>query len=372
MTSPTRHNYHHAVQNQNHQNRPAAPIQPNFMPANELQAAPAMQPPPHFVHQPLPVVQYPGLPQNAIEHTNAAHNNRHRQHNIRRQQDRQEIRQQVQAELMVGQIQPPSIPHIPDQPVQPAPPMPPVYGPIHYEGAVGPHNFNDPLRHLAHNPTQPIPVPPGPDDHDQFNQQQEAEHLHRDAQNDLAAFYVLQQQAAQGHNIQQQLAEMIARHAENARHEQQQEAKWRNRLHQGPQNFDEPPHDYVPNPVPPRNNMAHIQQQLHQQEARRINREAERVINREAEEALHQQQQQAWQQQMQQQMQQQEALQVNRQSQHALEQQQEEEEQHNRQDLDCLQAAHQQEEQHDRQDQDHLQAAYQQEELHNRQTQDHL
>ncbi|KAG2068307.1 hypothetical protein BDR04DRAFT_1119900 [Suillus decipiens] len=148
-----------------------------------------------------------------------------------------------------------------------------------------------------------------------IQQQQEAERLHREAQNDLAAFYVLQQQAAQGHNIQQQLAEMIARHAENACHEQQQEAKWRNRLHQGPQNFDEPPHDYVPNPVPPRNDMAHvpaqealhqqqIQQQLHQQEARRINREAERVINREAEEALHQQQQQARQQQMQQQMQQ--------------------------------------------------------------------
>ncbi|KAG1758053.1 hypothetical protein EDB19DRAFT_1822958 [Suillus lakei] len=97
------------------------------------------------------------------------HNNRRRQRNVRQKQDRDEIRQQAQAELMAAGIQLPQVPQIPDEPIQPAP-APPIYGPIHYEGAVGPHNFNNPLHYFVPNPAPPLPVPPGPDFH-QFNMQ---------------------------------------------------------------------------------------------------------------------------------------------------------------------------------------------------------
>ncbi|KAG1893626.1 uncharacterized protein F5891DRAFT_985686 [Suillus fuscotomentosus] len=129
---------------------------------DEPQAGPvlrpfAWQPPPHFPYQPLPVERYPGLPRNAIAHVerahhlppvdynarlneqmNAAGNNRRRQRNLRRQQDRDEIRQQAQAELMAAGLQPPQVPHIPNEHAPPAfAPAPiapaPVYGPIHYE-----------------------------------------------------------------------------------------------------------------------------------------------------------------------------------------------------------------------------------------------
>src|SRR6267154_680754 len=85
------------------------------------------------------------------EQMNAAHNDRRRQRNLRRQQDRDEIRQQVQAELMAAGMQPPQQPHIPNEPIQPAPPGPPIYGPIHYEGVVGPHNFETALHYFAPN-----------------------------------------------------------------------------------------------------------------------------------------------------------------------------------------------------------------------------
>ncbi|KAG1889596.1 uncharacterized protein F5891DRAFT_987406 [Suillus fuscotomentosus] len=191
MTSPTRRNRRHAAHD--NQNRPPPPVpQPNFVPANEPQAGPVPQPfveqpPPYFRYQPLPVEQYPGLPRNAIaqvqrahhhppvdynarlnEQMNAAHNDRRRRRNIRQQQDRDEIRQQAQAELMAAGVQPPHILPIHNPHVQPAPPAPPVNGPIHYEGAVGPHNFDDPLCYFVPNHAPPIPALPGPDYH-QFN-----------------------------------------------------------------------------------------------------------------------------------------------------------------------------------------------------------
>ncbi|KAG2337691.1 hypothetical protein BDR05DRAFT_1004860 [Suillus weaverae] len=190
MTSPARRNRRHATHNNEDIPPPAVP-QPNFVPANIPQAGPiprpfAWQPPPNFPHQPLPVGQYPGLPRNAIAHVqrahalppvdynahlneqmNAAQNNRHHQRDVRRRQDRDEIRQQVQAELRAAGMQPPQQPHIPNKPIQPAPP---VYGAIHYEGAVGPHNFDNPLRYFAPNPAPPLHAPPEPDYH-QFNNQ---------------------------------------------------------------------------------------------------------------------------------------------------------------------------------------------------------
>ncbi|KAG1867746.1 hypothetical protein F4604DRAFT_1927557 [Suillus subluteus] len=195
--------------------------------------------------------QYPGLPQNAIAHvlhahcpppvnrpppvnhdavlneqTNAVGINRLRQHNLRQQQERQEIRQQVQEELVAAGLQPPHVPHIPNEPIHPAPPtppMPPVYGPIYYEGEVGPHNFNNPLHYFAPNPVPPPPALPEPDnrnDHDLRQRQV----LLREAQENLAVFHLLQQGGHNAHQAQQQLDEMIARHAQDYRHEQQQEA----------------------------------------------------------------------------------------------------------------------------------------------------
>ncbi|KAG2134892.1 uncharacterized protein EDB93DRAFT_1107225 [Suillus bovinus] len=101
------------------------------------------------------------------EQMNAAHNDRRRQRNHRRQQDREEIREQAQAELMAAGMQPMQVPQVHNQPAQPAP-APPVYGAIHYEGAVGPRNFDNPLHYFAPNPAPPLHGPPEPD-YDQFN-----------------------------------------------------------------------------------------------------------------------------------------------------------------------------------------------------------
>ncbi|KAG1768778.1 hypothetical protein EV702DRAFT_1203186 [Suillus placidus] len=274
MTSPARRNRRYAAHN--NQEMPPPPVpQPNFVPANLPQVGPVPRPfawqlPLNFPHQPLPVGQYPGLPRNAIAHVQRAHalppvdynarlndqmnvaqNNRHCQHDVRRRQDRDEIRQQAQAEL--AGMQPPQQPHIPNEPVQPAPPAPPVYGAIHYEGAVGPHNFDNPLHYFAPNPAPPFHAPPEPDYH-QFNiqfqhhfqeeqvvenervrndllqrqaqeefhqqqlqrqlQQQEAERIHRQAQDDLEAFQLQQLQARQAQDAfqrQQQGAEQMDR-----------------------------------------------------------------------------------------------------------------------------------------------------------------
>ncbi|KAG1787440.1 uncharacterized protein HD556DRAFT_1501883 [Suillus plorans] len=238
MTSPT---------------RPPLPVpQPNFVLANEPQAGPVPQPfveqpPPYFRYQPLPVEQYPGLPRNAIAHVqrahhhppvdynarlneqmNAAHNDRCHRCNIRRQQDRDEIRQQAQAELM----QPPQVLPIPNQHIQPAPPTPPAYGPIHYEG---PHNFDNPLRYFAPNHAPPMPALPEPD-YQQFNLQFQnhinaEQREHERIRNDL-----LQRQAQEEFRrnqvqlqLQQQEAERVHRQAqlqqEEALHLQQQEAE---------------------------------------------------------------------------------------------------------------------------------------------------
>ncbi|KAG0707026.1 hypothetical protein DFH29DRAFT_995346 [Suillus ampliporus] len=236
--SPTRRNCCHAA---NHnQNRPLPPVpQPNFALANLLQAGPvpkpfAWQPPPNFPHQPLPVGQYPGLPQNAIAHVqhahrlppvdynahlneqmNAAHNDRCRQHNIHQQQDRGEIRQQVQAELMAAGMQPPQQPHIPNEPIIPPPqqaiipPAPPIYGPIHYEGAVGPHNIEDPLRYFAPNPIPPLSASPQPD-YQQFNLQFQHHFQVEQIENEQIRNDLLHRQAQEAFHrqeIQQQEAE---------------------------------------------------------------------------------------------------------------------------------------------------------------------
>ncbi|KAG1791561.1 uncharacterized protein HD556DRAFT_1309861 [Suillus plorans] len=282
MTSPTRRNRCHAAHDD--QNRPPPPVpQPNFVPANEPQAGPVPQPPLYFRYPPLPVEQYPGLPRNAIAHVqrahhhppvdynarlneqmNAAHNDRCRRHNICQQQDRDEIRQQAQAELM----QPPQVLPIHNQHIQPAPPAPPVYGPIHYEGA---HNFDNPLHYFAPNHAPPMPMLPEPD-YQQFNlqfqnhinaeqreherirndllqrqaqeefrrnqvqlqlQQQEAERVRRQAQLQQEEALYLQQQEAERiqrqAQLQQQEAERIQRQAQLQQHEvlrlQQQEAE---------------------------------------------------------------------------------------------------------------------------------------------------
>ncbi|KAG1813501.1 uncharacterized protein BJ212DRAFT_1482413 [Suillus subaureus] len=204
---------------------------------------------------------------------------------------------------MAAGIWPPHVPHIPvpNEPVQPrppappvlpVPPMPPVYGPIHYEGAIDPHNFNNPLHYFASNPALPLHAPPEPDYY-QFNIQFQ---------------HHFQEEQMENEQIRNDLL-----------HRQAQEAFRQEQL----------------------------QQQLQQQEARRINREVE--------EALHLQQQQAEQWQMQQQMQQQfwqqEAQQVNRQAQHALELEQHEAEQMNRQHQGVLQVGQHEEQRHNRQEQ---------------------
>ncbi|KAG1848032.1 hypothetical protein F4604DRAFT_1687894 [Suillus subluteus] len=153
------------------------------------------------------------------------------------------------------------IPHIPNEPIQPTLHAPPVYGAIHYEGAVDPHNFNNAYCHFAPNPAPPLPALPEPN-HQHFNvqfqhhleaeheqarhdlyqrqaqeafhrehiqrqlQQQEAECLLRQAQEDLALFHLQQQQGHNALHIQQQQAELIARQAAlRLQHKQQEEAQ---------------------------------------------------------------------------------------------------------------------------------------------------
>ncbi|KAG2047595.1 hypothetical protein BDR06DRAFT_1013749 [Suillus hirtellus] len=217
MTSPTRRNHRRAAHDNQDRPLPPAP-QPNFMPANVPQAGPipqpfAWQPPPHFPYEPLPVGQYPGLPRNAIAHVqrahhvppidynahlnervNAAQNDRCCQRAHRRRQDRDEIRQQVQGALMAAGMQPPQAPHIPDEPVQPAPPAPPVYGTIHYEGTVGPHNIDNPLHYFAHDPAPPLHAPLEPD-HDQFNVQFRHHFQEQQMENERIRNDLLQRQA---------------------------------------------------------------------------------------------------------------------------------------------------------------------------------
>ncbi|KAG2743361.1 hypothetical protein P692DRAFT_20878754 [Suillus brevipes Sb2] len=108
--------------------------------------APQWHPPPNFPHNPLPVEQYPGLPRNAIAHVqqahrpridfnarlneqmNAAQNDRRRLHNLRWQQDRDEIKQQAQDELRAAGIHFPQQPHVPhNDPARPNPPAPPEH-----------------------------------------------------------------------------------------------------------------------------------------------------------------------------------------------------------------------------------------------------
>ncbi|KAG1783466.1 hypothetical protein EV702DRAFT_1191888 [Suillus placidus] len=246
MTSPARQNHHHATHNNEDIPPPAVP-QPNFVPANIPQVGPipqpfAWQPPPNFPHQPLLVGQYPGLPRNVIAHVqrahalppvdynahlneqmNAAQNNRRHQRDVHRRQDRDEIRQQVQAELRAAGMQPPQQPHIPNEPIQPAPP---VYGAIHYEGAVGPHNFDNPLRYFAPNPAPPVHAPPEPDYH-QFNNQfqhhfQEEQLLENERIRQAEEAFHQQQLQQQ---FQQQEAECLNREARYALEQQQHEAE---------------------------------------------------------------------------------------------------------------------------------------------------
>ncbi|KIK31956.1 hypothetical protein CY34DRAFT_19410 [Suillus luteus UH-Slu-Lm8-n1] len=217
MTSPGRRNRRHAARENQDRLPPPVP-QPNFIPANLLQAGPAPQwlPPPNFPHDPLPVAQYPNLPRNAIAHvqhahrscidynarlneqTNAAHNERRRQRNVRRQQDRDEIRQQAQDE---PRIHPPQQPRIPDN--EPALPAPPVYGPIQHEGPVGPQN-------VLHQPN-----------HTQFIVWPQQEPINREAQ---FAMELRQQEAEQ--LIRQQQDVLRARqHVQEQRDRQNQDVQ---------------------------------------------------------------------------------------------------------------------------------------------------
>jgi hypothetical protein len=208
MTSPGRRNHRHAAHE--NQNRPLPPVpQPNFMPAGP---APQWQPPPNFPYNPLPVEQYPNLPQNAIAHVqhahhpqidynarlneqmNAAHNERHRQCNVHRQQDRDEIRQQAHDELRAADIHPHQQPHIIPDPILPDPPAPlmveQIRGDLFRRQAQEEFHRQQILQQL---------------------QQQEAEWINREAQ------YALE--------VQQQEAEQIDRCAQEALCMQQQEAE---------------------------------------------------------------------------------------------------------------------------------------------------
>ncbi|KAG2083045.1 uncharacterized protein F5147DRAFT_783055 [Suillus discolor] len=209
---------------------------------------------------------------------NAAGNNRRRQCNLRRQQDRDEIRQQAQAELMAAGMQPPQVPHIPNEPAPPvlapaplAPAPAPVYGPIHYEGAVGPHNFENPLHYFLPNP---IPPPPPEHNYHQFNvqfqhhleeerirndllqrqaqeefhgqqiqqqfQQQEAERIRRQAQEELEAFH-MQQQEAERHNRQDLDIQRAGQQAEERqRHQEQRNREQQEHLEEALREYDNP------------------------------------------------------------------------------------------------------------------------------------
>ncbi|KAG2344603.1 hypothetical protein BDR05DRAFT_998992 [Suillus weaverae] len=277
----------------------------------------------------------PGLPCNAIAHVqrahalppvdynahlneqmNAAQNNRCRQRDVRWRQDRDEIRQQAQAELRAAGMQPPQQPHIhiPNEPVQPAPPAPPVYGAIHYEGAVGPHNFGNPLNYFAPNPAPPFHAPPEPDYH-QFNvhfqhhlqaEQMEHERIRNDLRQRQAQeeFHRQQIQLQLQQRFQQQEAERLNREAQYALELRQQEADRMNRQHQ----------DAL---------------RLQQHAAERMNTQDQEVLR----------------------LQQHEAERMNTQDQDALRLQQHQAEQMNRQDQDIQQVGQQEAEHHRRQQQ---------------------
>ncbi|KAG2337894.1 hypothetical protein BDR05DRAFT_1004682, partial [Suillus weaverae] len=341
---------------------------------------------------------------------NAAQNNRRGQRDVCRRQDRDEIRQQVQAELRAAGMQPPQQPHIPNEPIQPAPP---VYGAIHYEGAVGPHNFDNPLRYFAPNPAPPVHALPEPDYH-QFNNQfqhhfqeeqlLENEHI-RQAEE---AFH--QQQLQQ--QFQQQEAERLNREARRRQRDirrrqdrdeirQQAQAELRaagmqppqqpyipnepvhpappappvyGAIHYegmvGPHNFDNPLRYFAPNPAPPFHaqpepdyHQFNIQFQHHFQEEQVVENERIRndLLQRQAQEEFHRQQ-------LQRQLQQQEAERIHRQVQDDLEAFQLQQLQA-RQAQDALQRQQQGAEQMDRQDQDIQRAGQQEEERHHRQQQ---
>ncbi|KAG2048687.1 hypothetical protein BDR06DRAFT_1024265, partial [Suillus hirtellus] len=296
MTSPTRRNRCWAAQVIQDRPLPDVP-QPNFVPANEPQAGPvlrpfAWQPPAHFPYQPLPVERYPGLPRNAIAHVehahhhippvdynarlneqmNAAQNDRRHQRNLHWRQDREEIRQQAQAELMAAGIQPPQVPHIPDEPA-PVPPAP-AYGPIHYEGAVGPQNFNDPLHYFAHNPAPPLHAPPQPDYH-QFNIQFHHHFQQEEMENERIRNDFLQRQAQEAFHQQQIQLEL-----------QQQEARWRNREAQYAFEIQQQEVEW-------HNRQAQEAHRIQQEEAERADRQAQDIqqAGQQVEEERHRQEQ---------------------------------------------------------------------------------
>ncbi|KAG1758494.1 hypothetical protein EDD22DRAFT_849974 [Suillus occidentalis] len=251
MTSPGRRNRRHAARE--NQDMPLPPVpQPNFMPANLLQAGPApqWQPPPNFPHVPLPVEQYPGLPRNAIAHVqhahrlpridfnarlneqmNAAHDERLRRRNLRRRQDREEIRHQVHEELMMQPLQQHHIPHghvepHPPAPLihgpHPAPPVPALPQPEHLE-------LEQIRNHLLHRQEQEVLRQ---QQLQQQLQQQENDRIHRQAQEDLEAFQLQQQEVRQTqvlHEQQQQEARRIDRQNQDILRAQQQEEEAQHR-----------------------------------------------------------------------------------------------------------------------------------------------
>ncbi|KIK31671.1 hypothetical protein CY34DRAFT_19685 [Suillus luteus UH-Slu-Lm8-n1] len=246
MTSPGRCNRRHAARE--NQDRPLPPVpQPNFMLPNLQQAGPVWQPPPNFPHQPLPVEQYPGLPRNAIAHVqhahrlpridfnarlneqmNIAHDERLRRRNLRRRQDREEIRRQVHEELMPAGMQPLQQHHIPDGHLEPHPPAPLIHGPHPappVPALLQPEHLQvEQIRnHLLHRQEQEV-------FHQQWLQQQlqqqENDHIHRQAQEDLEAFQLQQQEVRQAqvfHELQQREAERIDRQNQDILRAQQQE-----------------------------------------------------------------------------------------------------------------------------------------------------
>ncbi|KAG1720840.1 hypothetical protein EDB19DRAFT_1917691 [Suillus lakei] len=237
---------HQAERNQRNLGSPPARCHPNA-PAVQplLQNTPQMNIPQmlgNLNHGPIPMQRFPGLPCNVIEHHKAQH--------MWRQHHPQPAPPPVPAPALVppfGHIpapapaalqneyehhmtnvaaatmnnleahhavrwrrnnpQPPPPPPPPAPAPTPAPAAPPMYGPIHYEGTVGPHNLDNPLQYFAPNPAPPLPALPGPNHH-QFNIQFQHHFQEQQREDERVRNDLLQRQAWEAFHqqqIQQQL-----------------------------------------------------------------------------------------------------------------------------------------------------------------------
>jgi hypothetical protein len=148
------------------------------------------------------------------EQMNVAHDERRCQRNLCRRQDREEIRQQVQDELMAGGMQ---LPQQYNQHIIP-PLHEVVVPPLHPGGIVPPqqppHIVENPLNHFAPNPA---PVPPHPNHHQQFN----IEFHHHQMEQMQVRNDLLQRQAQETFHQQQIQQQLQLQEAERANRQAQ-------------------------------------------------------------------------------------------------------------------------------------------------------